>query len=110
MKKLIASLLALALVAVAFAALTQSTTFYRFQCDPKFDANGAPTSAVVQAFTQTTVMDGANQVASSVTLSAQWDAVALASKTVTANGKTYTYGEVLTAILAIAAQEKTVAP
>ena len=49
----------------------------------------------------TTVTDGAKVIASDVRPSASWDAVALADKTVTANGKTYTYGEVLGAILAI---------
>lgn len=107
MKKLIALLLAAAFALTAFAALTSSTTFYRFQCDPQFDAQGNPTSAVVQAFEQTVVSDGTKVIASSVTQSASWDAVASAGKTVTVNGKTFTYGEVFSAVIAIAAQEKT---
>ena len=110
MKKLLASLLAVAVIATAFAALTSTTRFYRFQCDPQFDAYGVLTSAVVQAFEITTVSDGTKVIASDVKQSATWDAVALASKTVTVNGKTYTYAEGLNIVLAIAAQEKAAAP
>lgn len=87
-------------------SLTQNTTFYRFQCDPTFDDTGHPVTAVVQAFWQTTVRDGDNTVASTVKMEAQWDAVTNAAKTVSYNGQTYTYAEVLGVVMAIATQER----
>lgn len=108
MKKLIALALALLVSAAAFATLTSSTTFYRFQSDPKVASDGTPTAAVVQAYWQTTVTDTATGkvIASDVSLGATWDAVANAAKTVTVGGKTYSYGEILSAVCAIAEQEK----
>lgn len=106
MKKFLIALCLCASVA-AFAALTSTTAFYRFQCDPVFNADGTARSAVVQAYWQTTVVDDNGAViAAQLSAPVQWDAVAKATNTVTANGKTYTYAEVLSAVMAIAAQEK----
>lgn len=111
--KTFALLLALSLApfaAAQTASLLASTSFYRFQCSPTFAADGTPVSAVTQAFWQTTVTDSTGAViATSVTQGAQWDAVAKAASTVAVGAKTYTYGEVLAAVMAIATQEKAAA-
>src|SRR5258708_5857006 len=106
MKKLLALLAAAALCGLAFAALTSTTKFYRFQCDPQFAADGTPTAAVVQAYEITVVSDGTKEIARDTHLSATWDAIASGNKTVTYNGNSYTYAEALGVVLAIAAQEK----
>ena len=98
MKKLI---LFFALVGLAGAASapTVSESLVRIQCDP---AGGQ-----VQAFFEKTVtIDGQS-------FRQPWTSVSWATgsdKTVTVDGKTYTYAEVMAAVVAIANQENTPAP
>lgn len=98
MKKII---LFLALVGLAGAASAPTVTesLVRIQCDPA--------SGQVQAFFEKTVtIDGQS-------FRQPWTSVSWATgsdKTVTVDGKTYTYAEVMAAVVAIANQENTPAP
>jgi hypothetical protein len=111
MKKLLISLACVALCSLAHAD-THTTSFYRFQCDPAFGSDGTPIHAPVQAFWRTISFDNDGaELSDSVKLGAQWDAVTDAATTVTIPGLngttiTLTYGQVLTAVMAIANQEK----
>lgn len=94
-------IISLALVGLAGAASapTVSESLVRIQCDP---AGGQ-----VQAFFEKTVtIDGQS-------FRQPWTSVSWATgsdKTVTVDGKTYTYAEVMAAVVAIANQENTPAP
>lgn len=91
--------IALAGFAGAASAPTISESLVRIQCDP---AGGQ-----VQAFFEKTVtIDGQ-------AFRQPWTSVSWATgsdKTVTVDGKTYTYAEVMAAVVAIANQENTPAP
>lgn len=94
-------IISLALVGLAGAASapTVSESLVRIQCDP---AGGQ-----VQAFFEKTVtIDGQS-------FRQPWTSVSWATgsdKTVTVDGKTYTYAEVMAAVVAIANQENKPAP
>lgn len=112
MKKLLASILVIAALVFCTAASAPSytqgpATQWRLQCDPAFSAQGALTSATVQAFFQSTFT---NTQDPSDTFTKQLGSVNIdtikdAAKTVTYDGKTYTYGEIIAAAAAMCAQE-----
>jgi hypothetical protein len=102
---------ALALVVgLGAASVTPTATFFRFQCDPQFAADGKISSAPVQAFWKSSVtVDG--QTFQQPVQSVAWDAASTV-KTVTIhvasnNGDvTLTDAEILSAVLAAATREK----
>jgi hypothetical protein len=108
MKKLLALLLLAASLSAA-SAPTVTTTFFRFQCDPTFDANGTPTSAIVHAFWKSTMTVG-SQTFDAPLQSASWDAAASSqSVTITTeagNTITLTDRDVLAAVMAAANRVK----
>jgi len=108
MKKLLllASLLALPLYADAPAVSLSAEYPWRVQCDVVYDVNGSLISAPVQVYFHKDVISGGLAIAKQETGIVQWDAVKSGAKTVTVGGKTYTYGEIMSAVIAISAQEK----
>lgn len=78
---------------------------WRLQVDVSFNSDGSLAAASPQVFYRQDLTSGA-KVIQNDTGSVQWDVVANASKTIAANGKTYTYGEIFAATVAIAAQER----
>lgn len=98
-KTIILSFLAVAALAVAADAPSVTETLKRIQCDPE-------TTQVQAFFEKKITVDGQTFVQ-------PWTQVSWATgstKTVTVGDKTYTYAEVLAAVVAIANQEKNTPP
>lgn len=105
MKKFL--LLALVLATAAFAQTYTAGPEYpwRVQTDVTLNTDGSLKSAPVQTFFRQDLTAG-DKVISNDTGNVSWDAVTNSAKTVTVGEKTYTYGEVLAAVVAIAQQER----
>ena len=95
-----------AFFALGAASFTEGPVYpWRVQSDISFNTDGTLKSAPVTTFFQADITDGTTTVTKSYG-SVTWDAVANANKTVTVNGKTYTYGEVLSVVVAISQNER----
>ena len=117
MKRTLITLLAVAVIATAFAAAAtytkQNTRIMREQCDVTYDATGALVAANVSAFLQTRLL--VNDADPTDVIQNPWKQVsynlldpALATTTITAGGTTVTYPK-LAALMRQAALDRATA-